>query len=104
MFSQLLYQLDLNLNSTFHHSEIISQNRVALLIALISPWVTSRQVAYLSLRELHWLQGWLCQPDITLLSPARTWAAALRGSQSVAENTGFPSKVGTCCCVNFCRV
>lgn len=48
-----MYQLDLNLRVTFHHSEIISQIRVALLIALISLLVSSRQVAYLSLRGLH---------------------------------------------------
>lgn len=53
---------------------------------------------------LHWLQGWLCQPGITLPSPARTWAAALRESQSVAESTGFLGKVGMCRFVNFDRV
>lgn len=102
-----MYHLDLNLKVTFHHSEIISQNGVALLIALISPWVTSRQVAYLSLRGLHCTGSRAAcasqaSPCLHQLEQLSQLGQLLSESQSQWQKTqDLPSKVGN---VPLCKL
>lgn len=89
---------------------------MAQLIAWISPWVTSIQVASLSLKCAASLSaggialapGWLCQPGIMLPSPATTGTAhgsrPPRDRGSGGKHRVFPGRWETCHGVNPGRV